>query len=165
MQEGLRGAELWGSCPATGAALVLMDPTRPAEDSSSLTPHPFSSGCYSQESHPWRTGTLLLWPKDTPNHHSHKTTPRAGEQPSSCFFQPQGSELWGTHGVCSSYGVCCPPSRLCTPCSRAGQRLGSRAEEKLLSWLLAKHCTARVSHILTRSILGSQMTSLPDDIP
>lgn len=75
-------------------------------ESSSLTPHPFSSGCYTQDrAIPGGQGHSLLCPKDTPNHHGHKITPRAGEQPSSCFFQPGGSELWGAHGVCSPQRV------------------------------------------------------------
>lgn len=125
---------------------------------------PSSSGCYSQE-RAISGGQGKVWPKDRPNHlclqpaHPGPARPQglfpAEEQSSSCFFQPGGSEFWGAW-----FAPLPPCEHLALVLAR-----GWGAEEKLLSWLWAKHYTARVSHILAASALGSQMISLPDHTP
>lgn len=133
---------------------------------------PSSEECYSQErAIPGGQGRLLAeaqgqtklpvpaatWPQ-TP--HQGPAQPKGlslvEEQSRSCCFKPGGSKLWGTRFA----PLPAPSEHLPVVLAR-----GWGAEEKLLSWLLAKHYTERVFHILAVSILGSQMTSLPDDTP
>lgn len=126
------------------------------------------------ESHPWKTGqTPRCDPRSRPNYlrrwpRRPRTSDRGPtiaqravacteEQSGSCRFQPGGQRARRVCGLLTSQ-----PALEHLPVAQAR---GQGAKEKLLSWLSAKHYMARAPRILTISSLGSQMTSLPADIP
>lgn len=121
------------------------------------------------ESHPWRTGYSPCCGPRTDQITcacSHRLHTKGQPGPKGCpvlkssqapaFFSLGGSKLWGAWFA--------PLPALSEHFADLLAR-GWGAEEKLLSWQLAQHHRARLSHILTVSTLGSQMTSLPDDTP
>lgn len=121
------------------------------------------------ESHPRRTGhTPCCGPRTdqitcTRGHRLHtkgqpgsKGCPTLKSSQAPAFLSLGGSKLRG-----AGFAPLPAPSEHLADLPARGRG----AEEKLLSWPSAQHYIARVSHILTVSILGSQMTSFPDDTP
>lgn len=123
---------------------------------------PFQFRVFPRESHPWRTGhTPCCGPRTDQitcacSHRLHNKGQRSLEgyptlknSQAPAFFSLGSSELWGAWFA----PLPAPSEHLADLLAR-----GWGAEEKLLSWLLAQHYIARVSHILTVSTFGK-----PDD--